>query len=154
MQQIEHDLVHRDASPFQSHTVSTLMARTGSGLSVRVSCRFSSCSHKGNKMRLRMSDICTKEPVARSATANTPQFGADKCRLAHSRVTTQEAANTTTRKGEREGEWAKSTLTYEILVSIHRYEVRVENDVRVVGCLLYTSPSPRDRTRSRMPSSA
>ena len=23
-----------------------------------------------------------------------------------------------------------------------------------IGCLLYTSPSPRDRTRSRMPSSA
>ena len=27
-------------------------------------------------------------------------------------------------------------------------------DVRVLSCLLYTSPSPRDRTRSRMPSSA
>ena len=26
--------------------------------------------------------------------------------------------------------------------------------LRAVGCLLYTSPSPRDRTRSRMPSSA
>eukprot|EP00657_Telonema_sp_P-1_P012971 TRINITY_DN98_c0_g1_i3.p2 TRINITY_DN98_c0_g1~~TRINITY_DN98_c0_g1_i3.p2 ORF type:complete len:101 (+),score=42.24 TRINITY_DN98_c0_g1_i3:132-434(+) len=26
--------------------------------------------------------------------------------------------------------------------------------VRSNGCLLYTSPSPRDRTRSRMPSSA
>ena len=26
--------------------------------------------------------------------------------------------------------------------------------VRVARCLLYTSPSPRDRTRSRMPSSA
>ena len=25
---------------------------------------------------------------------------------------------------------------------------------RVYNCLLYTSPSPRDRTRSRMPSSA
>ena len=25
---------------------------------------------------------------------------------------------------------------------------------QVVACLLYTSPSPRDRTRSRMPSSA
>ena len=25
---------------------------------------------------------------------------------------------------------------------------------RAVSCLLYTSPSPRDRTRSRMPSSA
>ena len=27
-------------------------------------------------------------------------------------------------------------------------------DPRCVACLLYTSPSPRDRTRSRMPSSA
>ena len=27
-------------------------------------------------------------------------------------------------------------------------------DVVVQSCLLYTSPSPRDRTRSRMPSSA
>ena len=25
---------------------------------------------------------------------------------------------------------------------------------KVIDCLLYTSPSPRDRTRSRMPSSA
>ena len=27
-------------------------------------------------------------------------------------------------------------------------------DEPLIGCLLYTSPSPRDRTRSRMPSSA
>ena len=27
-------------------------------------------------------------------------------------------------------------------------------DTKLNGCLLYTSPSPRDRTRSRMPSSA
>ena len=26
--------------------------------------------------------------------------------------------------------------------------------IRALACLLYTSPSPRDRTRSRMPSSA
>ena len=26
--------------------------------------------------------------------------------------------------------------------------------IKVITCLLYTSPSPRDRTRSRMPSSA
>ena len=31
--------------------------------------------------------------------------------------------------------------------------VHLQN-VQGVGCLLYTSPSPRDRTRSRMPSSA
>ena len=29
-----------------------------------------------------------------------------------------------------------------------------ESSKRNIGCLLYTSPSPRDRTRSRMPSSA
>ena len=29
-----------------------------------------------------------------------------------------------------------------------------ETGLRVDSCLLYTSPSPRDRTRSRMPSSA
>ena len=33
----------------------------------------------------------------------------------------------------------------------HEYDIAY---VRSVGCLLYTSPSPRDRTRSRMPSSA
>ena len=31
---------------------------------------------------------------------------------------------------------------------------RKNTQTRVRGCLLYTSPSPRDRTRSRMPSSA
>ena len=28
------------------------------------------------------------------------------------------------------------------------------NEVLAMGCLLYTSPSPRDRQKSRMPSSA
>ena len=38
---------------------------------------------------------------------------------------------------------------------IHYLVLDEENDVkRLGGCLLYTSPSPRDRTRSRMPSSA
>ena len=31
---------------------------------------------------------------------------------------------------------------------------QLENTARLKDCLLYTSPSPRDRTRSRMPSSA
>ena len=30
----------------------------------------------------------------------------------------------------------------------------LDKDAVIQGCLLYTSPSPRDRTRSRMPSSA
>ena len=32
--------------------------------------------------------------------------------------------------------------------------VQAANVAHLPGCLLYTSPSPRDRTRSRMPSSA
>ena len=31
---------------------------------------------------------------------------------------------------------------------------RVKGSVRIEGCLLYTSPSPRDQRGSRMPSSA
>ena len=33
-------------------------------------------------------------------------------------------------------------------------ELRLPGTIRATTCLLYTSPSPRDRTRSRMPSSA
>ena len=40
-------------------------------------------------------------------------------------------------------------------VSVENLEVLVrEYHEHYINCLLYTSPSPRDRTRSRMPSSA
>ena len=43
----------------------------------------------------------------------------------------------------------------EALALIQEMRVQArENDARNNFCLLYTSPSPRDRTRSRMPSSA
>ena len=41
----------------------------------------------------------------------------------------------------------------EIKDSINEDAVRALNELYNI-CLLYTSPSPRDRTRSRMPSSA
>ena len=37
---------------------------------------------------------------------------------------------------------------------IKSFETFRENVTKDSDCLLYTSPSPRDRTRSRMPSSA
>ena len=41
------------------------------------------------------------------------------------------------------------------LLSIERTKIETnQEDKRINSCLLYTSPSPRDRTRSRMPSSA
>ena len=45
-----------------------------------------------------------------------------------------------------------------VAVSNVNVEIQQGEQISVVGqngsCLLYTSPSPRDRTRSRMPSSA
>ena len=46
-------------------------------------------------------------------------------------------------------------LTVVIVGSSQSKKIQLPNGVvRVYTCLLYTSPSPRDRTRSRMPSSA
>ena len=39
-------------------------------------------------------------------------------------------------------------------VAVHLSDLRPAGTETNKGCLLYTSPSPRDRTRSRMPSSA
>ena len=40
------------------------------------------------------------------------------------------------------------------IAQLENKEFVVNETVDLSGCLLYTSPSPRDRTRSRMPSSA
>ena len=44
-------------------------------------------------------------------------------------------------------------LLYPIMILITSL-VGADKAAAIIGCLLYTSPSPRDRTRSRMPSSA
>ena len=45
-------------------------------------------------------------------------------------------------------------LGVDVLIELHRIEATGVMPPGLKGCLLYTSPSPRDRTRSRMPSSA
>ena len=68
----------------------------------------------------------------------------------------------TTQKGKKDGYWTLDE-EFEILLKLRQLlthpKVRVVGqnfgfDVQYIVCLLYTSPSPRDRTRSRMPSSA
>ena len=49
---------------------------------------------------------------------------------------------------------ADKTRSIEQLLNYFQKTVDKEGAVVYNNCLLYTSPSPRDRTRSRMPSSA
>ena len=42
----------------------------------------------------------------------------------------------------------------EIIVDIAAFPINPADLLTIEGCLLYTSPSPRDRQKSRMPSSA
>ena len=48
----------------------------------------------------------------------------------------------------------KGPLYISDLTSPHPVTKLFVETAHGIGCLLYTSPSPRDRTRSRMPSSA
>ena len=55
--------------------------------------------------------------------------------------------------------WLEATEAYDrgwnTLLSLRSYALIASSVVAIWSvCLLYTSPSPRDRTRSRMPSSA
>ena len=50
----------------------------------------------------------------------------------------------------------KSTLLKLVMgfIAANGGQIQCQASPQHIGCLLYTSPSPRDRTRSRMPSSA
>ena len=45
-------------------------------------------------------------------------------------------------------------LIWQIILNLFILTFRPSKTAKAYNCLLYTSPSPRDRTRSRMPSSA
>ena len=48
----------------------------------------------------------------------------------------------------------KAEILEQIILPITAERIRKEIKALAEGCLLYTSPSPRDRQKSRMPSSA
>ena len=93
-----------------------------------------------------------KDIHAKQGARNTDSFGADTA------ATTEpvEAANTmATTTMETDGAATETGLTgkpgWVIEMQAHHFH---NEDVMNSDCLLYTSPSPRDRQKSRMPSSA
>ena len=55
---------------------------------------------------------------------------------------------------EREKIQTKILIKYNITLTENQITEGYKDADEFMTCLLYTSPSPRDRTRSRMPSSA
>ena len=55
---------------------------------------------------------------------------------------------------EAQGRIHTSTATVAVMPELDDVDITLDERDLVITCLLYTSPSPRDRTRSRMPSSA
>ena len=52
------------------------------------------------------------------------------------------------------GGFIKGFAHLGVMQALLEHDIKPEIISGVSACLLYTSPSPRDRTRSRMPSSA
>ena len=50
--------------------------------------------------------------------------------------------------------WQKYRQTGTLLGQVKKWRRETKKNIRYISCLLYTSPSPRDRQKSRMPSSA
>ena len=63
----------------------------------------------------------------------------------------EEALDDFKKVAETESDADTYAIVAQILIGLERYDEAIEF---TDNCLLYTSPSPRDRTRSRMPSSA
>ena len=55
---------------------------------------------------------------------------------------------------EVEGTLIERKFEVDDVIKVGDVVAVIETDGDAIACLLYTSPSPRDRTRSRMPSSA
>ena len=105
--------------------------------------------------------VAAEHPIAAHAAQSNPALAAfiEECK--HGSVMEADMA-TMEKKGMPTGLTVSHPLTGEsVPVWVGNYVLMTYGDGAVMGvpahderCLLYTSPSPRDRTRSRMPSSA
>ena len=62
--------------------------------------------------------------------------------------------NTVTTTTILDGTIANADVATDAAIAVSKIDFGNTLEIETSSCLLYTSPSPRDRTRSRMPSSA
>ena len=65
-----------------------------------------------------------------------------------------EATDVASPRSRKAGQKAMDKTTQELHTLVENLEKLMGENVQLEVCLLYTSPSPRDRQKSRMPSSA
>ena len=65
-----------------------------------------------------------------------------------------EEANMKTERRREQERLIEEQKVAEAAAKAQAVQDQMERNMQAMFCLLYTSPSPRDRTRSRMPSSA
>ena len=94
------------------------------------------------------------------ASSETRKSGEGLCLCEQSQVALNVHVKRVHVKSEKKAEKRSKKKRLRIKDEQYNYQeiLTLEDDYRLFGrifiCLLYTSPSPRDRTRSRMPSSA
>ena len=101
------------------------------------------------------------DPIA-ALTAERDQLAAEKAELQDRFLRSQAEFQNSRKRAEKErvefAEYASTEAVRALLPILDDFEraTRAESTDKEFGkgCLLYTSPSPRDRQKSRMPSSA
>ena len=102
--------------------------------------------------------VKTLKPGCTAATWDDPKVCTEAQKAALQPYIDMGAEALQTKLSEEQSKIADVTAEHEALQQSlqSQYEASEKKmkDVKATSCLLYTSPSPRDRTRSRMPSSA
>ena len=161
----------RSASPFPSSIVSPIPTRAGrrclasTVIAVALAIVAASCGSAGEPSETTGSSTSADATVTTGPEDNLvedetiDEVESGEVALAETLFPDVLAAEATTTDGTSFNFSATLSSTYD---SPERYADAwrvlgpdgTEYGIRVLTCLLYTSPSPRDRTRSRMPSSA
>ena len=105
-------------------------------------------------MKMNISESALKENIVSKTnipiTIISGFLGSGKTTLLNHILTNQKGIKTAVLVNE----FGEIGIDNELIIKTEEEMIELSNGCICCSCLLYTSPSPRDRTRSRMPSSA